>query len=178
MPFDGGKGCVHPMPDNQKDTDVTFMKAALRKAREAGRKNEVPIGAVVVKEGAVIASGRNQKEEKRDALLHAEISAIRKACKKLGAWRLEGCTLYVTMEPCPMCAGAIINARISRVVFGCYDPKAGAYGSKIDLHDYTFNHYYEVEGGVMEKECASLLSDFFSGLREEKKKLKNKTDDQ
>ena len=146
------------------------MLRALRMAKEAAKKGEVPIGAVVVKDGVVISSGRNRREEKKDALLHAEVDAIRKACRKLGAWRLEGCTLYVTLEPCPMCAGAVINARISRVVFGCPDPKAGVFGSRLDLHDYTFNHYYEVEGGVMREECASLLSVFFSDLRAAKKK--------
>lgn len=154
------------------EQDLAFMKLAFRKAKEAGRRKEVPIGAVIVKDGAVIARGRNMREEKKDALLHAEIVAIRNACRKTGAWRLEGCTLYVTMEPCTMCAGAIINARISRVVFGCYDPKAGVFGSRLNLRDYAFNHYYDVEGGVMEEECASLLSGFFSDLRALKTKKK------
>ena len=152
--------------------DVKYMKKAIARAKAASRVGEVPIGAVIVKDGKVIATGRNMRESKKNALLHAELVAIDRACKKLGAWRLEGCTLYVTMEPCPMCAGAIVNARIARVVFGCYDKKAGVYGSVMNLHDYPFNHYYEVEGGVMETECASLLSDFFAKLRIRKQEMK------
>lgn len=146
-------------------TDQGYMKRAIARAKAAAKAGEVPIGALIVKDGKILATGRNMREKKRNALLHAEIVAIDRACKKLGAWRLEGCTLYVTMEPCPMCAGAIINARIPRVVFGCYDRKAGVYGSVLDLRDYRFNHYYEVTGGVLEEECANLLSDFFSSLR-------------
>ncbi|MBP5230926.1 MAG: nucleoside deaminase [Clostridia bacterium] len=154
--------------ESLRKTDERFMRMAIRKAKEAYRKNEVPIGAVIVKDGVPVAYGRNAREEKKDALLHAEIDAIRKACRKLGAWRLEGCTLYVTMEPCPMCAGAVINSRISRVVYGCSDPKAGVFGSRLDLRDYAFNHYYEVESGVLKDECASLLSGFFAELRTRK----------
>ena len=150
-------------------TDTQFMKRAIARAKAAAAAGEVPIGAVLVKDGKIVSTGRNMREKKRNALLHAEIVAIDRACKKLGAWRLEGCTLYVTMEPCPMCAGAIINARIPRVVFGCYDRKAGVFGSVLDLQDYRFNHYYEVTGGVLEEECAGLLSDFFSSLRTNKK---------
>lgn len=146
-------------------TDTHFMKRAIARAKAAAAAGEAPIGAVLVKDGKIISTGRNMRENKRNALLHAEIVAIDRACKKLGAWRLEGCTLYVTMEPCPMCAGAIINSRISRVVFGCYDRKAGVYGSVLNLQDYRFNHYYEVTGGVLEGECAGLLSDFFASLR-------------
>ncbi len=153
--------------------DIKFMKKAIARAKAASRAGEVPIGAVIVKDGKVIATGRNMKETKKNALLHAELVAIDRACKKTGAWRLEGCTLYVTMEPCPMCAGAIVNSRIARVVFGCYDKKAGVYGSVMNLHDYPFNHYYEVEGGVLETECAMLLSDFFAELRVRKKRPKN-----
>ena len=141
------------------------MKLALARAKAAYRCGEVPIGAVIVKDGKVISSGRNMRENRKNALHHAEIIAIDRACKKLGAWRLMDCTLYVTMEPCPMCAGAIVNSRIKRVVFGCYDKKAGVYGSVIDLQEYPFNHYYDVEGGVMEEDCARLLSDFFASLR-------------
>ena len=151
----------------QKD-DLCFMKAAIKRAKAAARCGEVPIGAVLVKDGKIIASGRNMREKTCNALHHAELICIDRACKKLGAWRLENTTLYVTMEPCPMCAGAIINARIGRVVFGCYDGKAGVYGSVLNLRDYKFNHYYEVTGGVLEKECAMLLSDFFSDLRMKK----------
>lgn len=150
-------------------TDTQFMKRAIARGKAASSAGEVPIGAVLVKDGKIIATGRNMRENKHNALLHAEIVAIDRACKKLGAWRLEGCTLYVTMEPCPMCAGAIINARIPRVVFGCYDRKAGVFGSVLDLQDYRFNHYYEVTGGVLEEECAGLLSDFFASLRASKK---------
>ena len=150
-------------------TDTDFMKAALAKAHEAARKGEVPIGAVIVRNGEVIATGRNRREAGKDALLHAEIVAIRNACRKLGAWRLEDCTLYVTLEPCPMCAGAVINARIPRVVYGCSDAKAGAYGGVFDLRSYAFNHRYEVTGGVLAGECAALLSDFFADLRAQKK---------
>ena len=150
-------------------TDAKFMKHAIARAKAAARAGEVPIGAVLVKDGKILSTGRNMRENKRNALLHAEIVAIDRACKKLGAWRLEGCTLYVTMEPCPMCAGAIINSRVARVVFGCYDRKAGVFGSVLDLRDYRFNHYYEVTGGVLEEECAGLLSDFFATLRASKK---------
>lgn len=153
-------------------TDAYFMKQALTRAKAAAKAGEVPIGALVVKDGTVIASGRNMREGKKNALLHAEIVAIGRACKKLGAWRLEGCTLYVTMEPCPMCAGAIINARLSRVVFGCYDPKAGVYGSVMQMRDHPFNHSYEVIGGVLENECVALLREFFAGLRKRNKDRK------
>ncbi len=150
-------------------TDLDFMKKAIARAKAAARAGEVPIGAVLVQNGKIIATGRNMREKKRNALLHAELVAIDRGCKAMGAWRLEGCTLYVTMEPCPMCAGAIINSRIQRVVFGCYDRKAGVYGSVLDLRKYHFNHYYEVTGGVLEAECAKLLSDFFAELRLQKR---------
>lgn len=153
-------------------TDEQWMKKAIARAKAAARVGEVPIGAILVKDDKQIAVGRNMRERKRNALLHAELVAIDRGCKALGAWRLEGCTLYVTMEPCPMCAGAIINARIARVVFGCYDPKAGVYGSVMRMQDIKFNHYYEVTGGVLQDECASLLSDFFASLRAEKNRLR------
>ncbi len=155
--------------------DVYFMKQALARAKVAARYDEVPIGAVIVKDGEIIASGRNMREKKKNALHHAEIIAIDRACKKVGAWRLSDCTLYVTMEPCPMCAGAIVNSRIKRVVFGCYDKKAGALGTVFNLHDYPLNHKYEVEGGVLENECAKILSDFFSELRKRQKGQKNES---
>ncbi len=145
--------------------DIYYMKQAISRAKAAAKVGEVPIGAVLVKDGEVISTGRNMREKKKNALLHAELVAIDRGCKAVGAWRLEDCTLYVTMEPCPMCAGAIINSRIKRVVFGCYDKKAGVYGSVMDLQEYPFNHYYDVEGGVMEEDCARLLSDFFASLR-------------
>lgn len=149
--------------------DEYFMKRALSRAAAAYRAYEVPVGAVIVKDGEIISSGRNMRETKNDSLCHAELIAIRRACKKTGAWRLTGCTLYVTLEPCPMCAGAIVNSRISRVVYGCRDAKAGAYGSVFDLSQYPLNHKYEVYGGVLESECASLLSDFFRELRQRPK---------
>lgn len=152
-----------------ENQDIIFMKRAIMRAKAAARDGEVPIGAVIVKDGKVIATGRNMRENKRNALNHAEIIAIDRACKKTGAWRLIGCTMYVTMEPCPMCAGAIVNSRIDRVVYGCYDQKAGALGSVFNLHEYPLNHKYEVVGGVMEKECADLLSQFFTELRKRPK---------
>ena len=153
--------------------DIFYMKRALARAKAAAKCGEVPIGAVVVKDGIIIATGRNMRESKSNALLHAEIVAIDRACKKLGRWRLHDCTLYVTMEPCPMCAGAIVNSRIKRVVYGCYDKKAGALGTVFNLSEYPLNHKYEVVGGILEKECASVLSDFFSELRKRPKGYKN-----
>lgn len=152
-----------------KNKDVYFMKRAITRAKCAARDGEVPIGAVVVKDDKIIATGRNMREKRKNALLHAEIVAIDRACKKIGAWRLMDCTLYVTMEPCPMCAGAIVNSRIKRVVYGCYDKKAGAFGSVFNLADHPLNHKYEVVSGVLEKECASLLSSFFEELRQSRK---------
>ena len=144
------------------------MQEALREARKAGEQGEIPIGAVVVCRGTIIARAHNLNEALSDPTAHAEMQAITMATHHLGGKYLTGCTLYVTMEPCPMCAGAIINSRIKRVVFGCYDKKAGVYGSVMDLQEYPFNHYYDVEGGVMEAECAKLLSDFFAALRVKK----------
>ena len=149
--------------------DAVFMRYAIARAKKAALIGEVPIGAVIVKDGKVIASGYNTRETKRNALHHAEITAIDRACKKLGVWRLCGCTLYVTTEPCPMCAGAIVNARVERVVYGCRDPKAGAYGSVFDLSVFPLNHKYAVTGGVCSEECSALLSDFFKTLRQKPK---------
>lgn len=156
----------------EKD-DIYYMKYALTRAKAAEKCGEVPIGAVIVKDGKIISTGRNMREGKKNSLHHAEIIAINRACKKLGAWRLIDCTLYVTMEPCPMCAGAIVNSRIKRVVFGCYDKKAGAYGSVFNLLDFPLNHKYEVTGGILENECAKILSDFFAKLRLRQKGIKN-----
>ncbi len=150
--------------------DEKFMKSAILRGRAAADLGEVPIGAVIVLDGKIISSGKNMRETKANSLLHAELTAIDRACKKLGAWRLCDCTLYVTLEPCPMCAGAIINSRISRVVFGAYDKKAGAFGSVMDMNAFPLNHKCEVLGGVLEEECALLLSDFFRDLRKKKKK--------
>ncbi len=155
------------------NNDLHFMKYALRRARDAMKQGEVPIGAVIVKDGKIVSTGRNMRERKANALHHAEIIAIDRACKKLGAWRLIGCTLYVTMEPCPMCAGAIVNSRIDRVVFGCLDKKAGAFGSVFNINDFPLNHKTEFVGGIMEKECANVLSDFFAELRKRPKGTKN-----
>ena len=150
--------------------DNFFMKQALRRARAAYKDWETPVGAVIVKDGVVIASGRNFRENKKNALMHAELIAINRACKKLGSWRLVGCDLYVTLEPCAMCAGAIINARINRVVYGASDAKAGSFGSLINLADYPYNHKPEIVSGVMAEECSSILSAFFKELRIKKKK--------
>lgn len=149
--------------------DIYFMKLALRRARAAYKDGETPVGAVIVKDGAVVASGRNRRENGKNALLHAELIAIQRACRKLKSWRLTGCDLYVTLEPCPMCAGAAINARLRRVVYGASDGKAGSFGSLINLADYPYNHKPEITGGVLEGECAAMLSSFFKELREKKK---------
>ena len=144
------------------------MEKALGLAREAAEEGEVPVGAVVVRDGEIIATGRNRREKGRNALYHAEIEAIDNACKKLGGWRLPGCELYVTLEPCPMCAGAIINSRIEKVYFGAYDKKAGSVRSIICMFDLPYNHKPEVIGGIMEENCAEVLSDFFKTLRNKK----------
>jgi tRNA(adenine34) deaminase len=146
-----------------------FMKASLSEAKKAAAKGETPVGAVIVKDGKIIARAHNLRESKKNALCHAEISAINKASKKLGGWRLIGCELYVTLEPCPMCAGAIINSRIEKVFFGAYDKKAGSASSVIDLFALPYNHSPEVRGGIMEKECGEILTDFFKDLRKKKK---------
>lgn len=146
-----------------------FMEQALALAKEAGARGEVPVGAVIVRNGEIIATGKNGREENKNALSHAEIEAIDNACRTLGGWRLPGCELYVTLEPCPMCAGAIINSRIEKVYFGAYDKKAGSVRSLVRLFDIPYNHKPEIEGGIMEEECAEVLSDFFRGLREKKK---------
>ncbi len=144
------------------------MRRALELASEAAAEGEVPVGAVIVRDGAVIAEGRNRRETDRQALAHAELEAIYRACEALGGWRLSGCTLYVTLEPCPMCAGAIINARLDRVVYGAPDPKAGACGSLTDLFQIPFNHRPQCEGGVLEAEAAGALREFFRFLRQKR----------
>jgi len=146
------------------------MDKALAEARKAEGKAEVPIGCVIVREGKIIARAHNLRESAQDPAAHAELLAIRKAAKKLGAWRLLGCTLYVTLEPCLMCMGAIILARIPLVVFGCFDPKAGAAGSLYDLSgDPRLNHRLELVSRVREQECSALLTEFFSNLRQRRK---------
>lgn len=152
-----------------------FMKLAIKEALKAKKKDEVPIGAIIVKEGKVIARGYNLRETKQIASAHAEMIAIDKACKKLGTWRLEGCTLYVTLEPCPMCTGATILSRIDKVVYGASDPKGGCIESCIKMYEQQgFNHYPTYESGVLKEECASLISDFFRKKRKQKKEEKKK----
>lgn len=146
-----------------------YMKAALRLARKAAEEGEVPVGAVVVCGGQIVGRGRNRREGKRNALHHAEIEAIGKACKKLGGWRLHKCDLYVTLEPCPMCAGAIINARIKTVYYGAPDPKAGSCGTLVNLFALPYNHKPAVVAGVLEDECADVLRAFFRALRERRR---------
>ena len=145
--------------------DLEFMNLAIDEAREAGRDGDVPVGAVMVCDGRVVAKARNTRELLGDATGHAEINAIRDTCKALGGWHLDRCTLYVTLEPCPMCMGAIINSRIGRVVYGAKDAKAGACGSVIDLRNYPLNHKPIVDSGIMLCECAELLSEFFKKKR-------------
>lgn len=147
-----------------------FMKEALKEAQKACEKLEVPVGCVIVKDGKIIARAHNQKEIKQDTTRHAEISAIQKASKKLKSWRLIDCEMYVTLEPCSMCAGAIINSRIKKLYYGTQDEKTGAVGSVLNLfEDYKFNHKVEIENGIMQKECEKILKDFFKKLR----KIKN-----
>ena len=145
--------------------DEQYMREALALAAQAAAEGEVPVGAVVVRDGEIVGRGRNRREKAKNALCHAEIEAIDAACRTLGGWRLSGCTLYVTLEPCPMCAGAIINARIDRVVQGASDPKAGSCGSVVDLFSLPYNHRPAMTAGVLEEECRTALQDFFRSLR-------------
>lgn len=145
--------------------DLDMMRLALTLARQAADEGEVPVGCVVALGERVVGTGRNRRERGRSALAHAELEAIGAACRTLGGWRLWECTLYVTLEPCPMCAGAIINARIPRVIYGAADPKNGCCGSVVNLFSLPFNHRPDVVGGVLEEECAALLSEFFALLR-------------
>ena len=151
-----------------------YMERALKLARIAYSEGEVPVGAVVVKKttGEIIGEGRNMREGKKNALAHAEIIAIDEACRRLGGWRLPECALYVTLEPCPMCCGAIINSRIDNVYFGAYDFKSGSAVSVQKMFEYPYNYKPEVIGGVMEEECAGLLSEFFKELRMKRKLMK------
>ena len=152
------------------DEDTLYMSLALDEARAAGAEGEAPVGAVVVCEGAVVARARNARESAADPTAHAELIAIREAAERLGRWRLSDCTLYVTLEPCPMCAGALVNARIDRVVFGASDPKAGAVGTLMDLSsDERLNHRFAVTRGVLDGECSAVLTEFFRGLRNRQK---------
>lgn len=145
--------------------DKDFMTEALRLADIAADMGEIPVGAVVVRDGQIIGRGYNLRENKKSATAHAEVIAIEEACLTLGDWRLTGCTLYVTLEPCPMCAGAIVNSRIDRVVYGAKDSAAGCCGSLINFNAYPFNHSFVIEGGVCEKECAAKLKSFFGTKR-------------
>ena len=154
-------------------TDDEFMRAALAEAQKAADEGEVPVGAVIVRDGEIISTGRNRREKGKNALYHAEIEAIDGACRVLGGWRLPRCTIYVTLEPCPMCVGAVINSRIERVVYGAPDEKAGSCGTLTDLFQLPYNHRPEYEGGVLRDECAELLSGFFRKLRYKKKDEKN-----
>ena len=145
--------------------DERYMRMALELAREAADEGEVPVGAVIVRDGEVIGTGRNRRERGKNALAHAELEAIDTACRTLGGWRISGCTLYVTLEPCPMCAGAAVNARVDRVVYGTADPKAGSCGSLVDLFALPYNHQPQIVSGVLEDECREILQRFFRGLR-------------
>ena len=154
-------------------TDERYMKEAIRQAKKASALGEVPIGCTIVYEDKIIARGYNRRMVDKNVLSHAEIIAIRKACKKMGDWRLEDCTMYVTLEPCPMCAGAIVQARIPTVVIGCMNPKAGCAGSVLDmLHEDGFNHQVDTRSGVLEEECSQMMKDFFKALRLKKPKKK------
>ena len=147
-------------------TDEGYMREAMALAAQAASEGEVPVGCVVVSaDGSIVGRGRNRREKGKNALYHAEIEAIDEACRTLGGWRLPNSTLYVTLEPCPMCAGAIINARVARVVYGADDPKAGSVKTLVRLFDLPYNHKPQVEGGVLAEECAAQLSDFFRELR-------------
>ncbi len=145
-----------------------YMQKALLLAAQAANEGEVPVGAVIVRNGEIIACGRNRREERKNALCHAEIEAINNACAALGGWRLFDCDLYVTLEPCPMCAGAVINARLRRVIYGASDKKAGSCGSITNLFNLPYNHSPELIGGVMEQECSEILKEFFKQLRKKK----------
>ncbi len=149
--------------------DEQMMREALELAREAAAEGEVPVGCVITLAGRIVGRGRNRRELGKSALAHAELEAIAEACKTLGGWRLWQCTLYVTLEPCPMCAGAIINARIPRVVYGARDAKAGSCGSIVDLFSLPYNHKPQVEQGLLETECSAVLSQFFQDLRERRR---------
>lgn len=156
--------------ENRKNADRKYMKEAVRQAKKAYKIGEVPIGCVIVYEGLVIGRGYNRRTIDKNPLAHAELAAIRKASKKMGDWRLEGCTMYVTLEPCQMCSGAIVQSRMDRVVVGCMNPKAGCAGSILNLLDMKeFNHQVELTTGVLEEECSQMMKQFFRELREKKK---------
>lgn len=149
--------------------DEIWMQEALAQAEIAASCGEVPVGAVVVRDGEIIGRGYNRRETDASAIAHAEILAIEAACRAVGSWRLHGCTLYVTLEPCPMCTGAIVNARIERVVYGLKDPAAGCCGSVLNINRYPFSHAFELTSGVCEEACANILQSFFRARRKEKR---------
>ncbi len=149
-----------------------FMKEALKEAKKAYTKEEIPVGAIIVKDGKIIARAHNLRESKNSSIAHAEILAIKKANKKLNAWRLEDCEMYITLEPCMMCMGAIINSRIKKIYIGTLDPKTGACMSVINIEEYKFNHTVEIETGILKKDCEYILKDFFKMLRQAKKRRK------
>jgi tRNA(adenine34) deaminase len=162
-----GMNGLNGMNDDIMREHERWMREAMAEARQAEQKGEVPIGAVVVRNGVIVGRGHNLRETSLDGTAHAEIIAIRDACSRLEAWRLLDCDLYVTLEPCPMCAGAIVQSRIRKVVFGAYDPKAGCAGTLMNLlQEPKFNHRTEVVGGVLERECGDMLSQFFRKLRQ------------
>lgn len=159
--------------------DEKYMKEAIRQAKKALALEEVPIGCVIVHEGMIIGRGYNRRMTDHTTLAHAELLAIRKACRKLGDWRLENCRIYITLEPCPMCAGAIVQARIPEVVIGCMNPKAGCAGSVLDLlRQDGFNHQCEVKTGVLEENCSQMMRSFFKELREKEKEKKRKQNEE
>ena len=151
--------------------DQYFMEEALKLAREAGADGEVPVGCVIVRGDRIVGRGRNRREKGKSALAHAELEAISDACRTLGGWRLWECTLYVTLEPCPMCAGAIINARIREVRYGAREEKSGCCGSVLNLFEERFNHHPRIYAGLLEADCRALLEEFFSGLRKSPEKF-------
>lgn len=171
--LDTGAGVSENKEKGQRkmtDTDAKYMKEAIRQAKKAYAIGEVPIGCVIVRDGKIISRGYNRRTIDKNTLAHAELAAIKKASKKLDDWRLEGCTMYVTLEPCQMCAGALVQSRIDRVVVGCMNPKAGCAGSILNLLQIPeFNHQVELETGVLEEECSQMMKDFFRELRETKK---------
>ena len=150
------------------ENDEFYMRRAIEEAEKASKINEVPVGAVIVCDGEIVSAEFNTRETDKNALCHAEIKAINAACRRLGGWRLHKCDIYVTLEPCPMCAGAIVNSRIKRVIYGAKDEKAGAFGTKLSMNEYGLNHKPEIVPGVLGAECAELLTRFFTSLRESK----------
>lgn len=148
--------------------NIYFMKEAIKEAKKSLLTNDVPVGCVIVHENKIISRGHNIREAKQQSLAHAEIIAINKACKKLNSWRLEDCTMYITLEPCIMCSGAIIQARIPKVIYGAYDLRFGAHKSLVNIFDVKFNHNVDISGGLLEDECSTLIKDFFKELRNKK----------